>query len=120
LIVIKFSNLSFDNDLVIPENGEIGLEVNGHSGAGIKGNDLICAAISALFQTLVLSVARILKIRQNIERDDSGFMSTIINIELLSKDDLSRLKLLMESFLLGASEISREYPGTVKIDIERH
>ena len=69
---------------------------------------------------MILSVSRILKIEQDIERDESGYMSSLINIDKLCKDDLSRLKLLIGSFLLGASEISREYPGTVKIDIERH
>jgi len=120
LIVIKFSNLSFGKDLIIPETGKVALEVKGHSGTGTKGNDIICAGISALFQTLVLSVTRILKIEQDIGRDSSGFMSSEIVIDSLSKDDLNRLKLLIESFILGASEISREYPGTVKIDIERY
>lgn len=120
MIEIKFGNLSFGKDLNIPESGEIVIEVKGHSGTGTKGNDIICAAISALFQTLVLSVFRILKIDQDIERDDSGYMSSLIKIDALEKDDLMKLKLLIESFILGTSEISREYPGTVKIDIERH
>lgn len=120
MIRIEFSNLSFGREVIFPDSGAIEIKVEGHSGYGTKGNDIVCAGISSLFQTFILSVSRILKIDQKIERDKSGLLSTEIEILKLGHEDSDKLKLLIESFILGASEISKEYPGTIIIDIERH
>lgn len=120
MIEIRFYNLVFNREIVFPETGKVFITVEGHSGTGTKGNDIICAGISTLFQTLIHSVSRILKIEQEIKRSSNGYLSTEINLSGLSKENLDRLKILTESFLLGASEISKEYPGTILIDIERH
>lgn len=98
----------------------IEIKVEGHSGYSAKGNDIVCAGISSLFQTFILSVSRILKLDQKIERNNDGLLSTGIDIRKLGPEDSGKLKLLIESFILGASEISKEYPDTIIIDIERN
>jgi uncharacterized protein YsxB (DUF464 family) len=120
LIRIQFINLSFEKGVLFPDYGFIGIQVDGHSGYDTKGKDIVCAGVSSLFQTFILSVSQILKIDQKIERDNSGFLSTKVDTSSLGIEDLNKLKLLIDSFLLGVSEISREYPGTIIIDIERH
>lgn len=120
MIRIEFLNLSFGTGLIFPDSGVIEIKVEGHSEYSTKGNDIVCAGISSLFQTLILSVSRILKIEQKIERNELGLLSTEIDIQKLKHEDSDKLKLLIESFILGASEISKEYPGNIIIDIERH
>lgn len=120
MIRIEFINLSFNREVLFPESGAFAIKVKGHSGYDTKGKDIVCAGISSLFQTFILSVSKLLKLKQKIERDESGLLSTEIDTGMLGAEDTDKLKLLIESFLLGASEISREYPGTVIIDIERH
>jgi uncharacterized protein YsxB (DUF464 family) len=120
LIRIEFINLSFNRGILFPESGVSIIKVEGHSGYNTKGKDIVCAGIASLFQTFILSVSKILKLKQKIEREESGLLSTEIDTDSLGLEDRDKLKLLIESFLLGASEISREYPGTVIIDIERH
>ena len=120
LIKIEFLNLSFGIGVIFPDSGAIKIKVEGHSGYSTKGNDIVCAGISTLFQTFILSVSRILKLEQKVERNESGLLSTEIDIQNLDREDSDKLKLLIESFILGSSEISKEYPGTIIIDIERH
>jgi uncharacterized protein YsxB (DUF464 family) len=120
LIRIEFLNLSFKRGVLFPDSGVIRIKIEGHSGYDGKGRDIVCAGISSLFQTFILSVARLLKIDQKIERDNSGLLSTEIDTHKLRIEDANKLKLLIDSFLLGVSEISKEYPGTIIIDIERH
>ncbi len=120
MIRIEFLNLSFEKGVSFPDSGLICIKAEGHSGYDTKGKDIVCAGISSLFQTFILSVSRILKIDQKIERDNSGLLSTEIDTNKLRQEDADKLKLLIDSFLLGVSEISKEYPGTIIIDIERH
>ena len=120
MISIRFSNLSFARGIIFPESGNIIITIEGHSGKGTKGNDIVCAGVSSLSQTLILSVSRILKIEQEIRKNSTGYLSTEIDIAKPGKEDLEKLKILIESFLLGVSEINREHPGTIIIDIERH
>lgn len=120
MIRIEFSNLSFDKGIIFPSSGAIKIKVEGHSGYSVKGKDIVCAGISTLFQTLILSVSRILKLKQQVKRNESGLLSTEIDIQNIGREDSEKLKVLIESFILGSSEISKEYPGTISIDIERH
>ncbi len=120
MIRIEFLNISFGTGLKFPDSGVIKIKVEGHSGYSVKGKDIVCAGISTLFQTLILSVSRILKLEQKIKRSESGLLSTEIDIQNIGREDSDKLKLLIESFILGSSEISKEYPGTIIIDIERH
>ena len=115
MITILFKNLVFDNEIDLSNRKNIYLEISGHSDLNKKGNDILCSAISVLSQTFILTVDRILKIKQQIDRDD-GFLSTLMSLEELTADDKAKLKLLIESLLIGFLEIKGEYPDKIKIE----
>ena len=50
--MIKISVMRQDDDKVI------GLLVEGHAGAGAYGQDIVCAGISALAQSVILGLAK--------------------------------------------------------------
>lgn len=91
------------------------MEISGHSGQNSKGYDIICSAVSALSQTFILSVARILQINQQISRND-GYLSSTIPVNHISAEDKTKLKLLIESLLIGILEINSEYPDRISIE----
>ena len=116
MITVVFKNIFTEKEVDLEKTGNIYIEFNGHSGLNTKGNDIICSAVSILVHTFTLSVGKILKIRQRIVRKD-GFLSTDIMMDEVSFADRSRLKLLIESLIIGLTAIDDEYPEKIKIKL---
>jgi len=116
LIVIRLVNITVDNGLHLPADRSFGIRISGHAGDDIRGRDIVCAAVSALAQTLVLSINRLLDVEQAV-KTENGFLTSTVN-PVMDKSEEDKLKLLIESFLIGILEVQREYPERVKIDYE--
>lgn len=80
--------------------GEI--QMHGHAGCSANGQDIVCAAISAMTCNLINSL-RDLANEEICTEVASGF--TVIAWQKLS----DRGKLLIDSWFLGLSDINREY-----------
>lgn len=114
MIVIRLGNIAVDNGLHFPAELPVSIQVSGHAGSSVKGKDVICAAVSALSQTLVLSINRLLNVEQSVKIENGLLTSTVQRVTDAGEEN--KLKLLIESFLIGILEIQREYPGRVKIE----
>jgi len=85
------------------------ITVSGHSGYAPPGQDIVCAAISTLTQTLAASVDELTNDR--IQSDIRQGYAVI-----RYKEDLSEQgKLLIRSFFIGVSGVASAYPEHVKI-----
>lgn len=115
MITVIFRNIFFNEEINLDRSETIHIEFSGHSGLDTKGSDIICSAVSILIHTFTLSVGKILKIRQQTERKD-GYFSTNIILNKVSFEDKSKLKLLIESLIIGLTEIYSEYPDKIKIE----
>jgi len=116
LVSARFYNIIFNNGVSFKRESQfIKIEISGHSGFGINGTDIVCAGISTLTQTIILSIAQLLKIRQNLLKEN-GFLKTEILIDNLDQDQISKLKFIIETLLIGLLEINNEYPGSVNIE----
>lgn len=92
--------ISIDADKVV---------VLGHAEYAQCGQDIVCAAVSALVTTFVASVEELTE--DNIKADLTAG-SAVIEYENLSK----RSRVLLDSFLLGVEMIATEYPHHVRIE----
>ena len=115
MITVIFKNIANNDKIDLDKDAIISLEVSGHSDLNKKGSDILCSAVSALSQTFVLTVARILNIEQQLKQED-GYLSSQIDLVGLSSENRLKLKLLFESLLIGLFEISKEYPDKIKIE----
>lgn len=115
MINIIFKNIVFNDSIDLNNTNFIYIEISGHSGLNNRGNDILCSAVSVLSQTFILTVDRVLNIKQKIGRDD-GFLSSLVTLDGVSAEDRSKLKLLVESLLIGFLEINGEYPDRLKIE----
>lgn len=79
-----------------------GLTIDGHAGYAKTGNDIICASVSVLAQSLVNSIEAFTG-DEILCRIEDGYMD--IKWENLSE----RGKLLVDSFFLGICAISNTY-----------
>lgn len=79
-----------------------GIRMQGHAGRGNNGQDLVCAAVSALTCSLINSLQ---ELTDNKIRADTGSGLTVIAWEKLSEPG----ELLVDSWFLGISAINQEY-----------
>lgn len=78
------------------------IRMQGHAGRSINGQDIVCAAVSALTCSLINSMR---SLTDNRIRADTGNGFTVVEWEGLSEPG----KLLVDSWFLGLAEIDREY-----------
>lgn len=79
-----------------------GIQMHGHAGKSIRGQDIVCAAVSALTCNLINSLQ---ELTDNHIRADTSSGMTVIEWEELSELG----KLLVDSWLLGLTDINRKY-----------
>lgn len=88
--------------MIVVNITETGLTVDGHAGYAETGNDIICAAVSALAQGLVHSLNVLTDDRISYQIRD-GHIG--IEYENLSEQG----KLLIDSFFIAVSDIQMTY-----------
>ncbi|MDO5135144.1 MAG: ribosomal-processing cysteine protease Prp [Eubacteriales bacterium] len=82
----------------------VGFTSKGHAGYGQAGEDIVCAAVSALVINTVNSLERFTEERFSV-REKDGFVS--VDFEEYPNTDQG--KLLMDSLILGLTEIEHDY-----------
>jgi uncharacterized protein YsxB (DUF464 family) len=87
----------------------LGFEANGHAGAGSRGNDIVCAAVSVLTDSVFLGLDKHLHraMEWSAERGD-------ISVRLKeAPDDLTEA--ILTTLVLGLTEIQKIYPDRLRI-----
>ena len=86
-----------------------GFEAKGHAGAGPKGKDIVCAAVSVLTDSVFLGLDRHLK-RALEWNADSGDISVRLKE---APDELTEA--ILATMVLGLTEIQKIYPDRLRI-----
>lgn len=81
---------------------QTGLTVDGHAGYAETGNDIICAAVSALAQGLIHSLDALIDDRISYQIKDG-------HIGIKYKNLSEQGKLLIDSFFIAVSDIQMTY-----------
>lgn len=88
------------------ENGKTEIHLKGHAGYAMKGYDIVCAGVSALYQTLILSLSDVTETQVSNENDE----------HIIAARNTYESDLLIRSFLIGYESIAEEYPDYASID----
>jgi uncharacterized protein YsxB (DUF464 family) len=92
--------------------------ISGHSGYDIKGQDIICAAVSVLGQNTLNSLVEICGIREDeidyFIDEENGFLDVRIPRDI---DDDTRIKTetVLRTLELGIKSIMESYPGYITL-----
>lgn len=84
------------------------ISITGHAGYAEPGQDIVCAGISALGQTLLLSLEELTEDNYSALASDGELC-----IKFRTLSDVA--KALKESFLIGCKAIAESYPDYVRI-----
>ena len=97
----------------IRENGAVvGFTVSGHANMGEYGEDLVCAAVSAVVQTAILGITEVCRIQAGVSIED-GQTSCILEKDVTG-DAMERASIVFETMLCGLRSIQSSYPKTLK------
>ena len=97
------------------ENEKFNLTVKGHALYSVKGGDIVCAAVSALFFTAQSALVKIAGCRIEIMVSDSESFLRFNPYE----SDPEKALVVIETVLVGLSRVADNYPEYCKIIIER-
>lgn len=92
-----------------------GFHMEGHSGYAEYGSDIICSGISALAINCVNSIEKFTEDTFSVESDEQRGM---IDFQL-SAESSKETQLLLRSFVLGVTEISKTYGSQYVMLINR-
>lgn len=81
---------------------QTGLTVEGHAGYAETGKDIVCAAVSALTQTLIAGI-------ESLTDDRISYEVKPGKVHIVYKDLSERAQLLVDSFFIGISGIITAY-----------
>lgn len=84
------------------------ITVTGHANYAAIGQDIVCAGVSTLVQTLIQSVEEL-----TIDKIQYDMQPGTVDIKFWSLSDLT--KVLIDSFFIGIELIASEYPDNVKL-----
>ncbi|MEW6679934.1 MAG: ribosomal-processing cysteine protease Prp [bacterium] len=87
----------------------ISFSCSGHSFYKKRGEDIICAGVSAILQTALLGLSEYLNLKLDVKKKD-GFLE----VKLCSPPPKEALSIL-ETMRLGIYGICEKYPGYIKI-----
>lgn len=118
MIRVRLRNLTLD-DVGLPKlagaSPEISIE--GHADYGKKGEDIVCAGVSALAGTVIVAITRIAGIRQDVDQKE-GMLRTVLYPGESSDEQRRSLEVLLGTLLLGLREMQAQYPENIDIIFE--
>ena len=94
--------------MIVITQDENSIKIEGHAGYAPIGQDIVCAGISALLNTLLLSLDKLV--------DDDIKHAVNAGYSLIEYKNLSeRAQVLMDSFFIGVTAIAETYPNYVRV-----
>lgn len=88
-----------------------GFKLEGHSGSGTEGNDIICAAVSSAAYMAVNTITDVLNLNPDIEVSD-GFMAI-----KLSSAEIKKAQDILCGFRLHLTALSEQYKENITVKI---
>ncbi|MCH5164630.1 MAG: ribosomal-processing cysteine protease Prp [Clostridiales bacterium] len=102
---------------VVRQSGHIiSLTADGHTGYGVEGEDIVCAALSSIIQTALLGVMQVAGINVKFERrDEEGYLKfTLPELEPQLRRDAD---MILDTMLLGISDLYESYSDFIELKL---
>lgn len=101
--------------LEIEKGGYYSLEAHGHAGAGVEGQDIVCAGISTLMQTLADTVEQMARSRE-LRFGAVSYREDGMSVEAVPREENRPvLEALYEFVLTGLTALAGQYPENLRL-----
>lgn len=95
------------------ENEITKFSLSGHAGYAKSGNDIVCSAVSAVTNMIIIGFEK-LEIMPNYQKDDDGFLSFELPDDI-PIDRKSKMQFLLECMIEEFMDIQKNYSKYVKV-----
>lgn len=85
------------------------ITIDGHAGYAPTGQDIVCAGVSTLAQTLIEAIER-------LTEDEISYVISPGTVDIEYRNLSAGAQLLVDSFFIGVQMIANEYPANVRIE----
>lgn len=87
----------------------------GHAGYKEKGEDIVCAGVSAITGTAIIGLERVIGIKPILETDTKkGYLRCKLP-EDVPAEHLNAISIILETMVLSLKDISNQYKKFVKV-----
>lgn len=91
--------------------------VDGHAGYGEEGNDIICAAVSAITYTALGALDDIVGIRKYKKQfyiEQYGYIKCSLPVDL-SEDERFKARIILDSMAIGLKQVKKAHSRYLKV-----
>jgi uncharacterized protein YsxB (DUF464 family) len=93
-----------------------GLDLQGHAGAGKRGEDVVCAAVSFLVRTAAAVLADKAYVTAQVVAPARGELHLSIECK---REGEPYLRAIQDFLLTGLNSVAEEYPECLRVDVSR-
>ncbi len=96
----------------------ISFEIKGHANYAEYGSDIVCSGITTATYTSINLIDKINSECFNLTvNDDAGYLHMSLDYQLLTKEEVELIQLIIRNLIDMYEEIKRNYPKYLKIEI---
>ncbi len=92
-----------------------GLKASGHAGFAVRGNDIVCAAVTVLLRTAMQLLSESECVKLTADTGKRGELSFSLNREGATPETESRIACIRDFLKSGLESLVREYPQNVQL-----
>lgn len=99
-------------------NGRIvEVECDGHTGYGVQGEDIVCAAVSSIVQTAVLGVLSVAGVNANYEvNEERGYLKLTLPNNMTSAQAHDS-EVILKTLMCGIADLHEGYSDFVELEV---
>ncbi len=91
---------------------------NGHTNYGVKGEDIVCSALSSIVQTAVLGLFSVAGINLKLTRqEEKGFLSFELP-QTLSAEQKHDAKIILDTMLCGICDLREGFSDFIELEVK--
>lgn len=94
--------------IILHKKKRVGYLITGHAGYSEQGSDIVCSAVSALTQTVLLGLKEELKAKTDYYISQKGTLFVMVDVNE-SQDVLDKADLLIGTLAMGLKNIETNY-----------
>ena len=90
-------------------------KISGHANYADHGQDIVCAAVSILGQTILLSLGKVVGLEKDLKyKIQDGFLDVKLPKEI-DNSILEKTQIVLDTFLIGIKSLIDSYPEYIKL-----
>lgn len=107
------------NVVVVRRNNSIvSVECDGHTGYGVEGEDVVCAALSSIVQTALLGLLQVVGAKVDYVTDEKrGYLKMSLP-EDMDRKTRRECDIVLDTMLLGVADLNQGFSDFVNLEVK--